>query len=107
MPGDIRFAFLIEKQTGTAFELEIHVRFSTGNHGTIDHVLPKNVVSTIQEHSRHFKKKLIQVEQVPDKGNNRTPLRFTDSTNPVPEPLVVQCNDLEYECNAFCIKAVV
>jgi hypothetical protein len=56
-------------------------------------------VSAIQEIPGIPERKLIQVEQVPDKSNNREPLLFTNGTNPVPEPLAIQCNDLEYECN--------
>jgi len=52
-------------------------------------------------------KKLIQFQQIPDKSNNRQPLLFTDGTDPVLEPVPVKSNDLEYECDAIGIEAVV
>jgi len=101
------FFILIGKQTVNA--LSWRFKFSSPQVTTVPEIIfsRKKGVSTIQEHSRHVEKKLIQVEQVPEKSNNRTPLRFTDSTNPVPEPLAIQCNDLKYECNTFCIETVV
>ncbi len=52
-------------------------------------------------------KSSIQIQQIPDKSNDREPLLFTYSANPVLEPLPVKGNDLEYESNTFCIKASV
>ena len=54
-----------------------------------------------------MRKKLIQVQQVPDESNDREPVLLTDCTDPVLEPLPVQCNDLEYESNTLDIEAVV
>ena len=51
-------------------------------------------------------KRLIQVQQVPDKSNDREPLLFTDGTDLVPEPFPVQSNDLEYEGNTLGIETV-
>jgi hypothetical protein len=53
-----------------------------------------------------IKKKLIQFQKIADKSNNRLPLLFTEGTDPVLEPIPVKGNDLEYECNAIGIEAI-
>jgi hypothetical protein len=48
----------------------------------------------------------IQVQEIPYQGYNGLPLVLTDRTDPVPEPLAIKCNDLEYQCDALGIEAI-
>lgn len=68
------------------------------------------MINAFLTHNTRFicqKGKLIQMQQVPDKSNDRQPVLFTDGANPVLEPFPIQCNDLEYERNTLGIEAIV
>ena len=48
----------------------------------------------------------IQFQQVPHQGNDCQPLLFADCADLVPEPVPVQCNDLEHECDTLGVETI-